>query len=384
MTISATHSCANRTERGYALLFVLFLMALVIIGASTAVLDQLTEGRREKEAEMIWRGKEYQRAIGRYYHKFGRFPTSIDDLVKVQNGEERFLREAYKNPMNAEDGTWRFIYVTPGGQLIGSVQYTSLQQMALVDQQRQMGLMNGSGANGTAADNSDNGSGSDATPQGAGSTALTNIPPGGVSSNGSSNISSLQSQLQGLSSQQLQAFASEFQGYSSNFSLPQGFQAQLQGLSPQQLQALAAQFQGQIPPQLQGQLQQLLQQVQGQNSQSQSGQTPNANGGLAVNESSDTDSTDSNGEVVGGFIVGVAGKQNKPSIKVYKGGTTYKRWEFIFNPLEQVQTIGGLSAAPTSPVGSQPNGQTPFSNQFQLPQMPQQQPQNPQQQQQQP
>jgi hypothetical protein len=31
------------------------------------------------------------------------------------------MRQAYKDPMNKEDGTWRMIYVGPAGQLIGSL-----------------------------------------------------------------------------------------------------------------------------------------------------------------------------------------------------------------------------------------------------------------------
>lgn len=343
--------------QGYALVFVLFLMALIIIGSSTAALDTLTEGRRQKEAEMIWRGKQYQRAIGLYYKKFGRFPTSIDDLVKAQNGEVRFLREAYKNPMNKEDGTWRFIYVTPAGQLIGSVQYVSLQQMALLDQQRKMGIVSAQAALGLEeqatglagtpgdTDNSDNGSGAGAGAQAGNNPTLSNIPLGGISAGGGLNLNS-------LSPSQLQAL-----------------QSQLQGLSPQQVQALESQFQGQVPPQLQSQL-------QGQNS-SQTGGSPfltqpgaNPTGGIGVQESSNSsDSTDENGQVIGGFIIGVAGKQDKPSIKVYKGGKTYKRWEFIFNPLEQVQTIGTISSGPTSTTGA-PNG--PTSSPMQPPQIPQQ------------
>lgn len=358
-----SHVDSSRNSEGFALLFVLFLVALVLIGASTAVLSQLTEGRREREADMIWRGKQYERAIARYYRKFGRFPTSVDDLVKVQNGEERFLREAYKNPMNTEDGSWRFIYVTPSGQLIGSVQYTSLQQMALIDQQRKMGVMNGAGANGAnAGDDSDNGTGTDAGAQNSASNpSLANILPGGINPD---NLN-----LNNLSSSQLQSL-----------------QSQLQGLSPQQLQALAAQYQGQIPPQLQSQLQQFLQAQNSQqpgsspsSSSGQAGAQPGANGGLSVDESSDTGaSTDANGEVVGGFIVGVAGKENKPSIKFYKGGRTYKRWEFIFNPLEQTQTVGGLSSGPAN-VGAY--GTCTSTNPCNSPaQPPQQQPQNPQQQ----
>jgi hypothetical protein len=51
----------------------------------------------------------------------GRFPTSLDDLTKPKLGSLRFMRQAYKDPMNKEDGSWRFIYVGPAGQLIGSL-----------------------------------------------------------------------------------------------------------------------------------------------------------------------------------------------------------------------------------------------------------------------
>lgn len=79
-----------------------------------------TERQREKEEEMIWRGKQYVRAIKLYYRKNGKFPTSIEDLTEPKMGSLRYLRQAYKDPMNKEDGTWRLIFVGPAGQLIGS------------------------------------------------------------------------------------------------------------------------------------------------------------------------------------------------------------------------------------------------------------------------
>jgi hypothetical protein len=112
---------AQNKQGGYALLLVVFLLALVVVGAMSVSLRVLTEGRREKEQEMIWRGKQYTRGIKLYYRKLGRFPTSMDDLVKPKIGNLRFMRQAYKDPMNKEDGSWRLIYVGPAGNLIGSL-----------------------------------------------------------------------------------------------------------------------------------------------------------------------------------------------------------------------------------------------------------------------
>jgi hypothetical protein len=98
-----------------------FLLALLVVGTMSISLRVLTQGRREKEEEMIWRGKQYTRGIKLYYRKLGRFPNSMDDLVKPKVGNLRFMRQAYKDPMNKEDGSWRLIYVGPAGNLIGSL-----------------------------------------------------------------------------------------------------------------------------------------------------------------------------------------------------------------------------------------------------------------------
>ena len=108
-------------QQGYALLLVIFTATMLLIFATMAAPNIKVEGQREKEKEMIWRGRQYARAVKLYFRKMGRFPTSIDDLSKPKVGSLRFLRQAYKDPMNTQDGSWRLIYVGPAGQLIGSL-----------------------------------------------------------------------------------------------------------------------------------------------------------------------------------------------------------------------------------------------------------------------
>ncbi|HKM66451.1 MAG TPA: hypothetical protein VJX70_04730 [Candidatus Acidoferrum sp.] len=116
----------HRGQDGYALTLVVFLLALVVIASVAAAPDILTNGRREKEEEMIWRGKQYVRGIRlfvRYNQMHGgvtKFPTSMEDLTKNKVGI-RFMRQEYKDPLNSVDGSWRLIYVGPNGQLIGSL-----------------------------------------------------------------------------------------------------------------------------------------------------------------------------------------------------------------------------------------------------------------------
>jgi hypothetical protein len=165
----------NRAERGYALLMVVFLSTFLLVATMLVAPSILTEGKREKEKEMIWRGKQYARGVKLYYRKMGRFPTSLDDLIKPKIGSLRFMRQAYKDPMNNGDGTWRFIYVGAAGQLIGSLKPP------------QQGLQFPQPAAAGTAANSPSGTGAPAQPgtngtPGAPGTTPGATPPGGTPS----------------------------------------------------------------------------------------------------------------------------------------------------------------------------------------------------------
>ncbi|MGB6547111.1 MAG: hypothetical protein WA871_15650 [Candidatus Acidiferrales bacterium] len=123
-------STPRNPESGYTLLIALLIVATILLITAAAAPNIYVEGRRDRDEEMIWRGQQYTRAIGLYYRKYGHYPHTIDDLVKSDN-QIRFLRQAYKDPMNTDDGSWRLIYVGPGGVLINSVMYTNIAQVGL-------------------------------------------------------------------------------------------------------------------------------------------------------------------------------------------------------------------------------------------------------------
>ena len=158
----------RRSERGYALLVVIFLVTVLLLSTMVVVPNILTEGQREKEKEMIWRGNQYARGVKLHFRKTGRFPTSLEDLTKPKVGSLRFMRQAYKDPMNKEDGSWRFIYVGPAGQLIGSLKPP--QNLRLPQ----------AGGVGTPA-NALNGPGGPAQPGATGQQGLRGMQPGGTS-----------------------------------------------------------------------------------------------------------------------------------------------------------------------------------------------------------
>jgi type II secretory pathway pseudopilin PulG len=91
-----------------ALLVAMSVMA-ILLGAALPVWS--TYARREKEAELIFRGEQYARAIALFQRKYANVnPPTVDVLLK-----ERFLRKKYKDPITGED----FELVTPTTALPG-------------------------------------------------------------------------------------------------------------------------------------------------------------------------------------------------------------------------------------------------------------------------
>ena len=99
--------CHTRQEEGFLLLGVLFMVLLVTIALAIAAPKMAEAIRRDKEIETVHRGLQYARAIQIYFNKYGRYPNTIDQLVKSDN--QRFLRKRYLNPMTGKDD-WRIIH----------------------------------------------------------------------------------------------------------------------------------------------------------------------------------------------------------------------------------------------------------------------------------
>jgi hypothetical protein len=315
----------KRSQGGYAILLVLFFVTLMLLATISVAPNILTEGRREKEKEMIWRGKQYARGVKMYYRKTGKFPTSMDDLVKPKLGSLRFMRQAYKDPMNAKDGDWRLIYVGPTGQLIGSLKPAQTIQL--------------SGLGGATA-------GVPGTPA---------------------------AQLGAQSAGQGQGFGQgPGQGFGQGLGQAVG---QVFGNSGGNNSATTANGQGQLN-------------TTGQpnagsqpNASANAGAQPNSPANPTGNPPAGTDgtSTDASGNpttasdaaneallekdpttVIGGNIIGVGSKINHSSIVVYDKAKNYKQFEFIWNPSKDAITIGGAAGPQIGTPAGQPAQSTPF------------------------
>lgn len=87
-------------QRGYAMAALLVSIGVMSVLMSVAMPVWRHEAQREKEAELVFRGEQYARAINLYQRKAGpgNFPPTIDILV-----QQRFLRKKYKDPITNDD-----------------------------------------------------------------------------------------------------------------------------------------------------------------------------------------------------------------------------------------------------------------------------------------
>ena len=100
---------SRREDSGYMLLVLMLAVAVLMITMLGVARNYRRSILRDREVEMIHRGEQYERAVKRYYHKFGNYPASIEQLENTN--KVRFLRKKYKDPMSP-DGAWKLVHQT--------------------------------------------------------------------------------------------------------------------------------------------------------------------------------------------------------------------------------------------------------------------------------
>ena len=101
----------RKNERGFALLLVFLMAAIIGITLYMEVPRVAMQSQRDKEQALIDRGEQYKRAIQLFVAKAKRYPGDIKELESFQN--QRFLRQRYIDPMTGKD-EWRLIHIQGG------------------------------------------------------------------------------------------------------------------------------------------------------------------------------------------------------------------------------------------------------------------------------
>ncbi|MGH8674274.1 MAG: type II secretion system protein [Burkholderiales bacterium] len=116
MTIRDARQRRHRSGRGFSYLGALFLVALMGIVLAAAGSSWRVTTLREREAELIFVGTQYRRAIELYYRNGGTYPRSLEDLVKDPRrpDAQRYLRKQFADPVTGK-GEWGIVKAPDGG-----------------------------------------------------------------------------------------------------------------------------------------------------------------------------------------------------------------------------------------------------------------------------
>lgn len=92
-------------EGGFTMVAVVIFIAILTIliaavGPSIGVIM-----RREREEELIFRGKQYARAIALFQRRYGRYPTSLKEMWE---NNPRTIRKLWKDPM-CDCSDWKLL-----------------------------------------------------------------------------------------------------------------------------------------------------------------------------------------------------------------------------------------------------------------------------------
>jgi type II secretory pathway pseudopilin PulG len=114
---------SGRKEKGYTLLALLLVVALIGLGLAGAGELWSRSAQRERERELLFAGNQIRDAISLYYLRSPgstrRYPRRLEDLLQDERYPVvvRYLRRLYADPMT---GSFRWgLIEAPGGGIMG-------------------------------------------------------------------------------------------------------------------------------------------------------------------------------------------------------------------------------------------------------------------------
>jgi len=108
---------------GFTYLGLLFAVAIAGVGLATTGIVWSSAQQREKEAELLFIGNEFRRAVALYYYRtpgpVKEYPKTLEELLEDPRfpGKQRYLRRIYRDPMTGLT-EWGLV-LTLGGDIMG-------------------------------------------------------------------------------------------------------------------------------------------------------------------------------------------------------------------------------------------------------------------------
>ncbi|MBI2688857.1 MAG: hypothetical protein HYX27_21345 [Acidobacteria bacterium] len=372
----------RQSERGYALIFVFVMSAMMAMMLYTEMPRLSLEMQRNREELLIARGEEYVRAIKVFMRKNKKRPQTIEELESL-NGV-RFLRRRYVDPMTGKD-EWRLIHADAGGRLTDSLVQKQAVPGQTPEQQSTNTFVSEGPSFGSAGDSGPGRVAQALNRRASEQPGAAGAPPAPGENNpqGAANNGDPQQQQQQQPPQQ--AMVPIIGPNGQPIQRIPGLPGQFGAGSPYPVQPASSQTGGAVPQQTAGgytfgsgysgaATPPTAQNVQPGQPGFQPGQGAFRPGGgsvslgtapvpgtspqgIAVNPATsmiqqiltrpnpqglaNIQGGAGAGQAIGGGIAGVASKYDAEGIKVYNDRTNYKEWEFVYDQSKDQKTAQG-------------------------------------------
>jgi len=106
----------NSREAGYTLVVLIMAIAVMAIMMTVALQTVQFQMQREREAELIFRGKQYVEAIRLYKQKYGRHPMRMKEIWEAN---PKVLRRKWTDPITGSED-WGLVFLGQEGRQVGA------------------------------------------------------------------------------------------------------------------------------------------------------------------------------------------------------------------------------------------------------------------------
>jgi type II secretory pathway pseudopilin PulG len=116
-TVISTVGKPSKSQRGFTFILVMAALVIIAILAEVASVSNQYRVKRDREAELLFRGQAYVRAIKSYYEakpNLEMFPRNLEQLLSDSRFvHKQHIRKLYTDPITGED--WQLVRGNDGG-----------------------------------------------------------------------------------------------------------------------------------------------------------------------------------------------------------------------------------------------------------------------------
>ncbi|MCZ6777981.1 MAG: hypothetical protein O7F16_03340 [Acidobacteria bacterium] len=127
----------RRADSGHLLIGLMVAVTIMTIMVTMAAEKWSVILRRDREEELVFRGKQYAQALAEYQKEHGALPNEFEMLLKKGPRNHRYIRKLFRDPFT-KNGEWAKLVLAPGGQAVVNPVTMEMRPVSMLRRQGQV------------------------------------------------------------------------------------------------------------------------------------------------------------------------------------------------------------------------------------------------------